>query len=130
MNMASTGVDRVSGQFIFATTIIAYFSSPDDRPDDRLKVILKLLKTPVGDAPYATLDQLYTHIVHSVPVKHRVEVLKVLRQLVVIRDLTEQQDIIGVLTKSSRIEFILGLPSVFADFSSGLFGAFRGYSAS
>ena len=102
-------LDRASGQFIFATTIIAYFGSPDDRPDDRLKVILKLLETPVGDAPYATLDQIYTHIVRSVPVKHRVEVLKVLGQLIVIRDLTEQQDIIGVLSKASRIKLILGL---------------------
>ena len=102
-------LERASGQFIYATTIISYFSSPDDRPDDRLKVILKLLETPVGDTPYATLDQLYTHIVYSVPVKHRTEVLKILGQLIVIRDLTEQQDIIGVLSKSSRIEEILGL---------------------
>ena len=102
-------LDRASGQFIFATTIISYFSSPDDRPDDRLKVILKLLETPVGDTPYATLDQLYTHIVHSVPVKHRAEAMRILGQLIIIRDLTEQQDIIGVLSKSSRIEQILGL---------------------
>ena len=102
-------LERSCGQFVFATTIISYFSSPDDRPDDRLKIILKLLETPVGDAPYATLDQLYTHIVHSVPVKHRAEVLKILGQLIVIKDLTEQQDIIGMLSKSSRIEQILGL---------------------
>jgi len=102
-------LDRASGQFIYATTIISYFSSPDDRPDDRLNVILKLLEIPVGDAPYATLDQLYTHIVHSVPVKNRAKVLKILGQLIVIRDLTEQQDIIGVLSKCSRIEQILGL---------------------
>jgi len=102
-------LDRASGQFVFATTVIAYFSSPDDRPDDRLKVILKVLETPVGDAPYSTLDQLYTHIVHSVPVKHRAEVMKILGQLIVIRDLTEQHDILGVLSKSSRIEQILGL---------------------
>jgi len=102
-------LDRASGQFVFATTVISYFSSPDDRPDDRLKVILKVLETPAGDTPYSTLDQLYTHIVHSVPVKHRAEVLKILGQLIVIRDLTEQQDIFGVLSKSSRIEQILGL---------------------
>jgi len=102
-------LDRASGQFIFATTIIAYFSSPDDRPDDRLKVILKLLETPVGDAPYATLDQLYTHIVHSVPAKHHAEVLRILGQLIIVRQLTGQRDIIGVLSKSSRIESILGL---------------------
>jgi len=102
-------LDRASGQFIFATTIISYLSSPDDRPDDRLKVILKLLETPVGDAPYATLDQLYTYIVHSVPVKHCTSVLKILGQLILIRDMDGQQDIIGVLSKSLRIENILGL---------------------
>jgi len=109
LDIATHLLDRASGQFIFATTIIAYISSPDDRPDDRLKVVLKLLETPVGDAPYATLDQLYTHIVHSVPVKHRAEVLRILGQLIVVRDLTAQQDIIGVLSKSSRIEKILCL---------------------
>jgi len=109
LDVATHLLGRASGQFIFATTIISYFSSPHDRPDDRLKVILKLLETPVGEAPYATLDQLYTHIVHSVPVKHRVEVLKILGQLIIIRDLTGHHDIIGVLSKSSRIELILGL---------------------
>jgi len=56
LDLIANLLERASGQFIFATTIIAYFSSSDDRPDDRLKVILKLLETPVGDAPYATLD--------------------------------------------------------------------------
>jgi len=102
-------LDRASGQFIFATTIIAYFSSPDDRPDERLKVILKLLETPVGETPYATLDQLYAHIVHSVPVKHRADVIRILGQLVLARELDGEQGIIGALSKSSRIEKILGL---------------------
>jgi len=102
-------LDRASGQFVFATTVISYLSSPDDRPDDRLGVILKVLETPIGEAPYSTLDQLYTHIVHSVPAKHRAEVMKILGQLIVIRDLSEQQDIFGVLSKPSRIEQILGL---------------------
>jgi len=41
--------------------------------------------------------------------KHRADVMKILGQLIVIRDLSEQQDIFGVLSKSSRIEQILGL---------------------
>jgi len=109
MDVITYLLDRASGQFVFATTVISYFSSPDDRPDDRLKVILKVLEIPAGDAPYSTLDQLYTHIVHSVPAKHRAEVLKILGQLILIRDMDGQQDIFGVLLKSPRIEQILGL---------------------
>jgi len=104
-------VDKASGQFVYATTVIIYISSPDDRPDDCLNIILKLLETPVGDAPYAPLDQLYTHIVHSVPAKHRTDVLQVLGQLIVVRDLDGERDIIGPLSKSFRIEKILGLRS-------------------
>jgi len=102
-------VDKASGQFVYATTIVIYISSPDDRPDDRLDIILKLLDTPVGDAPYAPLDQLYTLIVHSVPAKHRGSVLQILGQLIVVRELDGQRDIIGGLSKSSRTEQILDL---------------------
>ena len=102
-------VDKASGQFVYVTTIMIYISSPDDRPDDRLNIILKLLERPVGDAPYAPLDQLYTLIVHSVPTKHRTDVLRILGQLIVVRDLDGEQDIIGALSTSSRIESILGL---------------------
>jgi len=37
-------VDNASGQFVYATTIAIYISSPDDRPDDRLDVVLKMLE--------------------------------------------------------------------------------------
>ena len=37
-------VDNASGQFVYATTITIYISSPDDRPDDRLDVVLKMLE--------------------------------------------------------------------------------------
>jgi len=103
-------VDKASGQFIYATTIIIYISSPDDRPDDRLDVVLKLLETPAGDAPYAPLDQLYSHTVLSV--RHRKEVLLILGQLILAENMSDEEDILGSPSNSTsqrRIEAILNL---------------------
>jgi len=97
-------VDKASGQFVYATTIIMYISSADDRPDDRLDVILKLLDTPAGDAPYAPLDQLYSYIVLSV--KHRREVLLILGQLILAKEMANEEDILGS-NSQRRIEVIL-----------------------
>ena len=103
-------VDKASGQFVYATTIIIYVSSPDDRPDDRLDVILNLLDTPAGDTPYAPLDQLYSYIVRSV--KHRAEVLLILGQLILAKEMSNEEDILRSPSNSPsrrRIETILNL---------------------
>jgi len=103
-------VDKASGQFVYATTIVIYVSSPDDRPDDRLDVVLKVLDTPVGDTPYAPLDQLYRHIVQTV--KHRKEVLLILGQLILTKEMSNEEDILGSPSNSTsqkRIEVILNL---------------------
>ena len=103
-------VDKASGQFVYATTIIIYVSSPDDRPDDRLDIILKMLETPAGDAPYAPLDQLYSCIVLSV--KHRTEVLLILGQLILAKEMSYEEDILGSPSNSTsqkRMEVILNL---------------------
>jgi len=97
---------------VYATTIIIYISSPDYRPDDRLNVILKLFETPVGDAPYAPLDQLYSYIVQSV--KHRKEVLLILGQLILSQEMSNEVDILGSpgnSTSQRRIEIILNMRS-------------------
>ena len=59
-------VDRSSGHFIYASTVIRYIRSPKHRPDDRLEVILRLLPPRDGDKPYAQLDALYTFIFQCV----------------------------------------------------------------
>ena len=103
-------VDKASGQFVYATTIIIYISSLDDRPDDRLDIILKMLETPAGDAPYAPLDQLYSCIVLSV--KHRREVLLILGQLILAKEMSNEEDILGSpsnSTSQNRMEVILDL---------------------
>jgi len=103
-------VDKASGQFVYATTIIIYVSSRDDRPYDRLNMILKMLDIPVGDTPYAPLDQLYRHIVRTV--KHRTEALLILGQLILAKEMPNKKDVLGSPSNSTsqkRIEDILNL---------------------
>lgn len=51
-------------QFIYPSMIIKYISSPRHRPMDRLQSILALCSSN-GDAPFASLDALYKHVVES-----------------------------------------------------------------
>lgn len=56
-----TLVQKSSGQFIYAPTVMKYLDSPKHDPMKRLDVIIELI--PVGDdTPYKQLDTLYTHI--------------------------------------------------------------------
>lgn len=54
-------VQKSSGQFIYASTVLKYLDSPGHSPTRRLDVVIGLL--PVGgDSPYKQLDALYTHL--------------------------------------------------------------------
>ena len=54
-------VQKASGQFIYASTVMKYLDSPDRWPMKRLDGIMGL--RPVdGDIPYKELDALYNHI--------------------------------------------------------------------
>ncbi|KAF8153383.1 hypothetical protein B0H34DRAFT_723341 [Crassisporium funariophilum] len=57
-------VQKSSGQFIYASTIIKYVASPRHRPTDRLKIILGIKPPPKNDTPFAELDALY-HFIFS-----------------------------------------------------------------
>ena len=59
-------VERSSGHFIYASTVIRYIRSPKHRPDDRLKVILRLRPPQDQDRPYAQLDALYSFVLQGV----------------------------------------------------------------
>jgi len=59
-------VERSSGHFIYATTVIRYIQSEKHRPDDRLEVILRLLPPQGPDQPYTQLDTLYSLIFQGV----------------------------------------------------------------
>jgi len=58
-------VDKASGQFIYATTVIPYIMFEYHSPEERLAIIRGLLETPLGDKPYHNLDELYSHIVRN-----------------------------------------------------------------
>ena len=58
-------VDKASGQFVYATTIMPYIMFEYHSPDERLAIIRGLLETPPGDKPYDNLDELYTLIVRN-----------------------------------------------------------------
>ncbi|KAF9553211.1 hypothetical protein CPC08DRAFT_242388 [Agrocybe pediades] len=55
-------VDKSSGQFIYASTVVSYVKSPRHRPDHRLDAIFKL-RPPFRDLPFMELDALYRHII-------------------------------------------------------------------
>jgi len=102
--------DNASGHFIYATTVMAYITTRYHRPDERLSIIRGLLQVPPGDTPFSQLDFLYTHITTNA--NHRQEILRVLGQLLIARDMTSDDDILGSPANSSspkRLEAILSL---------------------
>jgi len=58
-------MEKSSGQFIYASTVIGYVSSIRHKPTDRLDVILGI-HPPQKDLPFSELDALYTHILNGV----------------------------------------------------------------
>lgn len=58
-------VNKSSGQFIYAATVIKYIESRRHLPPDRLQIVLGL-SDPGNDTPFAELDALYNHILSSV----------------------------------------------------------------
>ena len=58
-------VQKSSGQFIYASTLIRYVASIRHKPADRLDIILGI-RPPQRDLPFAELDTLYTHILAGV----------------------------------------------------------------
>ena len=64
-NVLSTLVDKSSGQFIFAATVVKYISSNRHLPTRRLEIILGMQPSP-NDRPFTELDTLYMGILSSV----------------------------------------------------------------
>ena len=59
-----TLVDKSSGQFIYASTVVKFVSSRRHGPDHRLEIILDL--RPKGkDLPFSELDALYRYVLSS-----------------------------------------------------------------
>ncbi|KAF8801499.1 hypothetical protein BYT27DRAFT_6794889 [Phlegmacium glaucopus] len=71
-------VEKSSGQFIYASTVMKYLDSPDDWPTDRLDIIFGL-SNPGVDTPFAELDALYIHIFSKVKnITRALEILSLL----------------------------------------------------
>ncbi|KAJ7469911.1 hypothetical protein B0H11DRAFT_1386938 [Mycena galericulata] len=69
-------VQRSSGHFIYAATVIRFIDDRDFRPTRRLETIL--IPTPESDSPFEPLDQLYTQILSAIPTRSRARLLDVL----------------------------------------------------
>jgi len=78
-------VDKASGQFIYATTIMPYIMFEYRSPEERLAVIRGLLKKPPGDKPFENLDELYSLIVRNA--NRRADMLRVIGLIIVINRL-------------------------------------------
>ncbi|PPQ85048.1 hypothetical protein CVT25_010270 [Psilocybe cyanescens] len=68
-------VNKSSGQFIYASTVIKFVKSSRHRPPQRLEIVLGL-RPAQRDMPFAELDALYMHIFSSV--ENPAEVLQIL----------------------------------------------------
>ncbi|KAF9558793.1 hypothetical protein CPC08DRAFT_548936 [Agrocybe pediades] len=60
--MVDVLVDKSSGQFIYAATVVRYVESPRHRPNHRLDVIFNL-RRPFKDLPFTELDALYRLVI-------------------------------------------------------------------
>ncbi|KDR74221.1 hypothetical protein GALMADRAFT_571288 [Galerina marginata CBS 339.88] len=74
-------VGKSSGQFIYASLVVKYVSSLSHLPHQRLDIILGLRPVDKG-APFAELDELYTHILKSVHDDHIDSALMLLRLVI------------------------------------------------
>ena len=72
-NAVTSLVERSSGHFIYASTVIRYIRSLRHRPDDRLEIILRLRPPQEDDKPYAQLDALYALIFQGVEGRTQLE---------------------------------------------------------
>ncbi|KAF8203557.1 hypothetical protein K438DRAFT_573498 [Mycena galopus ATCC 62051] len=59
-------VDKSSGYFIYAATVIKFIDDPDFRPTERLDIVMGIVE-PENGSPFSTLDQLYVQILEAVP---------------------------------------------------------------
>ena len=85
-DVVRTLVRRSSGQFIYASTIVKYFSSPRHKPTDRLEKVLGLRPLSSDrDLPFAVLDALYVHLLLSIPPENLEMVLKILGLIVIVQ---------------------------------------------
>ena len=98
--------ENASGQFIYASAIMAYIKSIKSSPVDRLNIILGSFDKPDSDKPFAPLDALYMHIFSSV------EDDSLLRQILGFMAIPRtEDDNLGQYTTPAMIATLLSLMS-------------------
>ena len=104
-------VDKASGQFIYATTIMPYVMFEYRSPEERLAVIRGLLEKSPGDKPYRNLDELYSHVVRNANRRH--DMLRIIGLFIVINRLIPTTIIptgaFALLCSPQKLGDILGL---------------------
>jgi len=116
-------VDRSSGQFIYAATVIRYVESSRHLPHQRLEVVMGL-RRPFKDSPFAQLDELYRQVLMNVA--HTSMTLDILAFLVIYEEgsisLYEAAIILGIQADDVMITLsdIESLVSVSQDTNDGL----------
>ena len=59
-------VEKSSGQFIYASTVVEFIESPHHSPEERLNIVFGLAASPDEESPFAELDVLYRQIFSAV----------------------------------------------------------------
>jgi len=73
-------VEKSSGQFIYASTVVEFIESPHHSPEERLNIVFGLAATSDEESPFAELDVLYRQIFSAVAkfnVKDTLEALSI-----------------------------------------------------
>jgi len=100
-------VEKSSGQFIYAATVVRYVSSIRHNPPDRLEVILGRSPQQGSDMPFAEIDSLYTHIFSGV---ENIEKALQIIALIMVSPLrmTPQKAASFLCLKPGELEMLLG----------------------
>ncbi|KAJ7814085.1 hypothetical protein B0H13DRAFT_2465291 [Mycena leptocephala] len=61
-------VDKSSGYFIYASTVIKFIDDKDFRPTERLEIVMGITESDFG-SPFSALDKLYIEILAAVPAR-------------------------------------------------------------
>ncbi|KAJ6552178.1 hypothetical protein B0H10DRAFT_1262341 [Mycena sp. CBHHK59/15] len=122
-------VDKSSGYFIYASTVIKFVDDKNFRPVQRLAAVESLVGSDF-ESPFGALDELYTQILSAVPARPRlIAILRVAVQLQI--DSTDIEKLLGLEPGDVQLT-LRGLHSVvdvgeyFVDFHHASFRDFLG----
>ncbi|KAJ7894592.1 hypothetical protein B0H14DRAFT_736986 [Mycena olivaceomarginata] len=107
-------VEKSSGYFIYAATVIKFVDDEYAIPTERLAIIQKLIPVPSGDeSPFAPLDQLYTQILNVIPSRLHATLREFLYVVAALPDTFDAGEIDVLLGSEGKAALILrGLQSL------------------